>query len=80
MSPDCSEPHAGTRHAGTRTHDPTNAKAAQKPGSCRGYWARHRVRMRTRGGRGAGTPLQDTSPQLPVDLQPLQNKKGRELI
>lgn len=77
-APYCSEPHAGTQHAGTRTHDPTSAKAAQKPGSCRGYWARHHVRMRTPGDRGAGTPLQDTSLQLPVDLQPLQNKKGRE--
>lgn len=78
MSPDCSEPHAGTRHSGTRMHDPTSAKAAQKPVSCRGYRARHRARMRTSGGRGAGTPPRDTSLQLPVDLQPLQNTERAE--
>lgn len=77
MSPDCSEPHAGTRHSDTRTHDPTSAEAAQRPVSCRGCRARQRKRTQTPGGREARRPLQDTSLQLPVDLQPLQNRKGK---
>lgn len=77
MSPNCLEPHAGTRHSDTRTHDPTSAEAARRPVSCKGCWARHRTRTQTPGGREARMPLQNTSLKLPVDLQLLQNRKGK---
>ena len=77
MSPDCPEPCAGTRRSDTRTHDPTSAEAARRPVSCRGCRARHRMWTQTPGGREARMPLQDTSLQIPVDLQLLQNRKGK---